>query len=180
MAAGIAAGQRLTRWNYERVALKDDEVLIVPGWADLLRLQAVLVGFAAAVQISPGTGLPSQPLPCARALDRHRGERHDGHHHPNPSEPLATHHVPRDLPVFLGDEDDWTEVIWAEAGVMDRATPTLMESACSSNYHPRYVVVTFAHLYQHLLCVNTDFVGPPNAAEGARVRSQKLSGVRKQ
>jgi hypothetical protein len=67
MAAGIAAGQRLTRWNYERVALKDDEVLIVPASADLLRVQAVLVCFAAAVQLDLARHGVAVAAPC-RAL----------------------------------------------------------------------------------------------------------------
>src|SRR6516162_9368389 len=44
MAAELVAGQRLVRWDYERVALKADDVLVVRASADLLGLQLMLVG----------------------------------------------------------------------------------------------------------------------------------------
>jgi hypothetical protein len=67
--AGIVAGQRLVRWDHERVTLEADDVLIVRPTADLLGLQLMLFFLAAAARLDPpDTGLPSQPLSCALSL----------------------------------------------------------------------------------------------------------------
>jgi hypothetical protein len=53
--------------------------------------------------IPPGTGLPSQAVSCALALSIVIvANATTAISTPNPSEPLATHHVPRDPPVFMG------------------------------------------------------------------------------
>ena len=81
MAAGIVAGQRLVRWDHERVVLKADDVLIVRASAELLGLQLMLFDLAAAVQLDPARrGVAITALVVrARTLDRHRGERDQSH-----------------------------------------------------------------------------------------------------
>ena len=81
MAAGVVAGQRLVRWDYERVALRADDVLTVRASGDPLRLELMLVGLAAAVQLDPhrqGVAVVAL-IVRARALDRHRCERQEDH-----------------------------------------------------------------------------------------------------
>jgi hypothetical protein len=97
MAATIIAGQRLVRWDDERVALKADDVLVVRASRNLLGLQLMLVGLAAAIQFNRHRhGVAVAALVVrARAPDHHSRERQDGDHRPKPWKLLATHHCGR-------------------------------------------------------------------------------------